>query len=310
VGPTNIALVKFHQADLVYRAAMAKLDAVSKNVRLQENKVNYLRGEHDTALKKSAELEGKARDLENDLRSRESRIDQLRQAQTNATDNKVYQQLIIEINTQKLDKGKIEEQALAAMEIASKQRTVLSGLKTQVEAETAKLELMRAEIDAKVKELTAEAESVKGPRDELAAVIPAKMLDIYVRMADRLDGEAMAKIEKPRPKVEEYDCGGCNMSLVVDIYNRLHTRDDIVQCPSCGRLLYIPEDLPPEKAVNKKKPVAPRKPKAKKEAAPATNGSAQPAAPTEPSAPAAEPVQPDAAPPAPDALEASDASNA
>jgi hypothetical protein len=49
------------------------------------------------------------------------------------------------------------------------------------------------------------------------------------------------------------------MELVTDIYNKLHSRDELVFCPSCRRILYIPEDLPPETAVNKKKT-----PKAKK----------------------------------------------
>jgi uncharacterized Zn finger protein (UPF0148 family) len=43
------------------------------------------------------------------------------------------------------------------------------------------------------------------------------------------------------------------MDLVRDIYNRLHSKDDLVFCPSCGRILYIPEDLTPEQAVNKPK---------------------------------------------------------
>ena len=40
------------------------------------------------------------------------------------------------------------------------------------------------------------------------------------------------------------------MELVADVYNRLHSRDDLITCTSCGRMLYIPEDLPPEVAVN------------------------------------------------------------
>jgi hypothetical protein len=44
------------------------------------------------------------------------------------------------------------------------------------------------------------------------------------------------------------------MDLVQDMYNRLHTRDEITFCPNCRRILYIPDDLPPDKAVHKKKP--------------------------------------------------------
>jgi len=50
------------------------------------------------------------------------------------------------------------------------------------------------------------------------------------------------------------------------VYNRLHSRDEMLTCPSCGRMLYIPEDLPPEVAVNKAKEV--KEPRAKKEKAP------------------------------------------
>ena len=40
------------------------------------------------------------------------------------------------------------------------------------------------------------------------------------------------------------------MSLVINVYNKLHSRDELVFCPSCGRILYIPEDLPPETAIH------------------------------------------------------------
>ena len=52
------------------------------------------------------------------------------------------------------------------------------------------------------------------------------------------------------------------MDLVRDVYNKLHTRDDLVFCPSCRRILYIPDDLPPELAI-KSRP----KPKEKEVAA-------------------------------------------
>src|SRR5205823_1347736 len=57
----------------------------------------------------------------------------------------------------------------------------------------------------------------------------------------------------------------CNMDLVLDVYNRLHTRDELVFCPSCRRILYIPDDLPPEVAVKTKPtPKEKRTPREKK----------------------------------------------
>ena len=37
-------------------------------------------------------------------------------------------------------------------------------------------------------------------------------------------------------------CDGCNMSLAAERANALLTRDDVITCDSCGRILYIEKD--------------------------------------------------------------------
>jgi DNA-directed RNA polymerase subunit RPC12/RpoP len=66
----------------------------------------------------------------------------------------------------------------------------------------------------------------------------------------------MGALMKPDRRKEEYVCSACMMDLVTDVYNKLHSRDEMVFCPSCRRILYIPDDLPPELAVNKKRGVS------------------------------------------------------
>ncbi len=81
------------------------------------------------------------------------------------------------------------------------------------------------------------------------------VLRTFERLGDTFDGEALAPIGHIDRKEEGYFCTACNMELVVDVYNRLRTRDEVVTCPGCGRLLYIPDDLTPEVAVRQKKTV-------------------------------------------------------
>jgi hypothetical protein len=90
---------------------------------------------------------------------------------------------------------------------------------------------------------------------------------MFDRMSDRFDGEAMAAIAKPDRRREEYVCTACNMDLVVDVYNKLHSRDELVFCPSCRRILYIPDDLPPEVAIKGRPAVSATKSDAPKKAA-------------------------------------------
>ena len=112
---------------------------------------------------------------------------------------------------------------------------------------------MRAEIGGRVAELQKEADALKPERDAAAKAVPAKARDAFERLADHFDGEAMSALTKPDRRREEYACSICNMDLVTDVYNKLHSRDELVFCPSCHRILYIPEDLPVELAVNKVK---------------------------------------------------------
>ena len=52
MGPTNIALVKLFRADQAIREAQERLDAASKNVRVQERRVNDLLAKQKVAALK------------------------------------------------------------------------------------------------------------------------------------------------------------------------------------------------------------------------------------------------------------------
>ena len=249
MGPTNVALVKLFQADQQLREAQGRLEAATKNVRVQERRTNDLSARIQQAQQALREQQSKSANQELDLKSRDAHIDKLRTQQQNAKNNKEYQAFLIEINTAKVDKGKIEDETMKTMEIVEKSTAELKELATQLEGEKAKLAQMQSDIGGKVQQLQAEIDALKPARDDAAKAVPPKALDAFNRLADHHDGEAMSAITKPDRRLEEYTCGACMMDLVRDVYNKLHVRDDLVFCPSCRRILYIPDDLPPELAI-------------------------------------------------------------
>jgi predicted nucleic acid-binding Zn-ribbon protein len=263
MGPTNVALVKLHQADQQLRAARERLDAAAKNVRVQERRVNDLAAKLHASQKQHKELQAKSGNLDLDLRTRDAHIDKLRTQQQSAKNNKEYQAFLIEINTAKVDKTKVEEEAMRVMEQVEKAGTESAALTTQLEAEKKKLTELAAQIDQTLKERQAEVDALKPAREAAAAALPPKVLAEFERLSERFDGEALSALAKPDRRREEYLCTACMMDLVTDVYNKLHSRDDLVFCPSCRRILYIPEDLPPEAAINTKaaKPEGVAKPK-------------------------------------------------
>src|SRR5918993_4075819 len=139
MGPTNVALVKLFQADQQLRAARERLDAAAKNVRVQERRVNDLAAKLKASQTHHKELQARAANVDLDLRSRDAHIEKLRTQQQTAKNNKEYQAFLIEINTAKVDKGKVEEDAMRVMEQVDKASAETAALSTQLEAERKRL---------------------------------------------------------------------------------------------------------------------------------------------------------------------------
>src|SRR4051812_40199260 len=266
MGPTNLALVKLFRADQELRAAQENYDTAARSVRLLELRVTDLSGKLSALQLALREQQSKAGNMELDLKTRDEHIDKLRTQQQQAKTNKEYQVFLTEINTEKVDRNKIEEDTIKAMEVVERTQGEVKVLQGQLDEEQKKLNETKSQLGGKLSELQTEIDRLRPARDEAYEAVPPKGKAAFDRQAERHEGEAMSPLEKPDRRREEYVCGACQMSLVVDIYNRLHSRDELVTCTSCGRMLYIPEELPPEVAVHKTAPAA--APRAKKEKGP------------------------------------------
>jgi len=152
MGPTNVALVKLFQADQQLREAQSRLDAASKGVRIQERRTNDLAERIKLAQTQLREQQASNANLDLDIKSRDAHIEKLRAQQQLAKNNKEYQAFLIEINTSKVDRAKVEEETMKVMEQVEKLQNELKELNTQHEAERTKLEQMRAQIGGTVKQ--------------------------------------------------------------------------------------------------------------------------------------------------------------
>jgi predicted nucleic acid-binding Zn-ribbon protein len=279
MGPTNVALVKLFRADNALREAQTRLDEAGKNVRLQERRVADLEHKLKDAQTRHKQQQARAGQLDLDMRARDAHIEKLRTQQQSAKNNKEYQAFLVEINTAKVDRGKVEDDAVRVMGEVEKIHQEVTALTAALETERGKLATIRSQLADTIAKHQAEVDALKPARDAAQAGVPPKVADAFNRLADRYEGDALSPLARPDRRREEYLCTACNMELAIDIYNKLHSRDEIVFCPSCRRILYIPEDLTPEAAI-----AAPKstrggggRPKgSKKETAAAAGGAATP----------------------------------
>jgi predicted nucleic acid-binding Zn-ribbon protein len=166
--------------------------------------------------------------------------------------NKEYSALLIEVNTIKVEKAKVEEQALEQMgkveAVAGESQQVAGKAAAQEKLLTVaagEVESCRAQIGTQLAELTKR-------RDAAAAEVPGDALTTFERSAKVHDGEAMAPVIEESRRHLEYSCGGCYMSIPVEQVNAL-TKEvtQLVCCTNCGRILFLEEELKSSMGINK-----------------------------------------------------------
>ena len=277
MGPTNVALVKLFRADADLREAQNRLDEAGKNVRLQERRVADLEAKLKDAQARLKQQQSRAGQMDLDMRARDAHIEKLRTQQQTAKNNKEYQAFLVEINTAQVDRGKVEDEAVKLMGEVEKGTQEVAALNIALETERGKLATIKSQLAETIAKHQAEVDALKPARDAAQAALPPKVAEAFNRLADRYEGDALSPLSRPDRRREEYLCTACNMELAIDIYNKLHSRDEIVFCPSCRRILYIPEELTPEAAIPTATRTAMPRAKGKKGAAATDGNNAEPA---------------------------------
>ncbi len=174
-----------------------------------------------------------------EVTSREEAIASQREALGKAKTNKSYAEILTAINTTKADTSKIESSVLQLMEeIQALQQDGKAFDEEQAELGT-KVEAAEAKLREFDEEHRRDKKRLEGLREQHAADVPPSALNSFNRVAAHHDGEALAAVIRLHPKRHEYACGGCNMTLTLEIVNALHKPDEMQYCSSCGRVLYL-----------------------------------------------------------------------
>ena len=239
MGPVLQGLIKLQSVENRLRAVKSKLSRCRRSVIFQENQLRTLQNELE-AKKEEIKLTRVQIDrLELELKDRDDRISKLRAALNLAKTNKEYSAILTELNTAKADDSKIESQVLDLMKNVEADQTTCKEMQEQIEAQKEKLNEVRKEADTKSTDFEKEIETMQVEWDHDAKDIPPEPLQVFKRVAETYDGEAIATVGHANEQSDAYSCGGCFMGVPAETVNRLMTRDDIMRCPNCTRILVL-----------------------------------------------------------------------
>jgi len=239
MGPVLNALTKLQSVENRLRAAKAKLARCRRSVILQENQVRTLANNLEAKKEEILLTKVQSDRLELELKSRDESIGKLRASLNIAKTNKEYAAVLTQLNTTKADNSKIETQILDLMKDIEADEAECAEIQNQIDEQKQKLEQTRKDAETSAAKSEAEIEEIQKEWDVNAQDITAEPLETFKRVAETYDGEALSIVEQQGGAAGAYTCGGCFMGITAESVNQLMTKDDLIRCPNCTRILVL-----------------------------------------------------------------------
>jgi predicted nucleic acid-binding Zn-ribbon protein len=237
MGATLDALQRLQSIELQLRSARDQIESKFRTVDAQRRKIATLQRQATDIRDTIRRTQADADKLELERKAREAHLAKLREALNRSKTNKEYAAVLTQLNTDKADALKFEDQVLSAL-------TKVDDLKKQaaeIDARLQKEQTRVAELEqaARDTEQKLAGSALEAQREEATEGIPLEALRLFERACEHHDGEGMAMIEQPHPKRAEYICSGCYMAVTLESINALQSRDAVITCPNCSRILYL-----------------------------------------------------------------------
>ena len=232
--PELTQLLKLQERDQRIRALQKELKDIPKNEAMAKMQLAGDLAAVEAANLRAKEIEVKIKGVELDIATRQNSIKRLHDQQFETRKNDEFQALGHEITRYEGDVRALEDTELEHMETLETAKTVLK-------AAQAKLAITQERVNEDLKTLAVRAEGVKArlaleeaERSTLATPVDTPVLELYNRLFTKKGDAAVVALNHGI-------CAGCHMKVVMGTIQQLRADENITQCESCGRILYLVE---------------------------------------------------------------------
>lgn len=227
----KVALLRMHEIDSLYDKIRRRLLLLSKVVE-GSAELTALRVEVDSIDQKLNNTRSEQQDLE--LESR-SLTDRIRESEKSLMSGELQNPRELEalqasIDAMKGHRTDLENQSVDRLVMVDSIQVNLEGKQANLaEAEkewTSRKTAIETEIDQRKKEYV----YLKKAREIVADLLSDENLELYQHLRRRKNGVAVAQLEDEM-------CGACHTQVAIGILNNIRYSDELLSCPSCGRIL-------------------------------------------------------------------------
>jgi predicted nucleic acid-binding Zn-ribbon protein len=230
--PQIIPLLRLQERDQKIRQFQKDLkDIPAMEARARARLAGDLAAE-EKALAAMREVEVAIKNIELDVQTRRTTIKRLQDQQFETRKNDEFQALGHEIERYQKEISTLEDRELEQMLLLDDARAVLDEARGKLAQSQAQVDQEIAALAERAANVRVRLTEVEAERAGLTGDVPADDLEFYQRIFKKKGDSAVV------PLVGE-TCGGCHMRVVIGTLQQLKQAEGLVQCESCGRILYI-----------------------------------------------------------------------
>ena len=230
-------LLTLQDRDQRLRSFQTEITHLPEERKAREKQLADSAAKLEQAKTRAKEIEIQKRNLEMEARAKRDAIARYKQQQLQTRRNEEYSALAHEIEAAEKAVTALEDRELDLMEEVEKLMPQITAAEKAHAEERNKIEHLLAGLESKKANLEARIAELKTEHDRLAQGVNEDVLDIYLHLFKTKHGTAVATLEHEV-------CMGCHMKVTAQTVVQVRAGKEIIHCPQCGRILYMPENNP------------------------------------------------------------------
>lgn len=231
------ALIELQSMDNEADGLAVKIAAVPREIQALKDAFEEKKGTMQTARDTLTRLQLEKKSKELLISEKEEEVRKHQRELNMVRDNNAFKALLTEIERAKKDQDETETAILGLMEALDKAAAEDRALQREVKTLEEEKNRLTGELEASKKELEAALEAAMARRAAFAGKIGAEIIEKYEFIRARRKGLAIAHVMED--KTGRVSCGGCNMGLTAQKIVDIKTRDALVFCDNCQRMIYL-----------------------------------------------------------------------
>lgn len=236
-------LLVLHRVNTQVMGLRQRLDSAQRFLNAQQRSLDELEVQAEELRRQIKALEATSANLETESRGIGERIEKLRVDLNASKNDRQYQAILADVKGLQGKRDEVETQALGHLERIESLRQQLGGLQGSLDERTTMRDRAQGDLDQRQADVGDRLAQLEQEREQAARAMPSEVRSIFERVSGETDGEAMAPVIEISRRHREYACGACNLEIPKESFMRLAgPAEVVVQCRTCSRILYIPED--------------------------------------------------------------------